>query len=126
MSKRRKTIPNSLLSHYRNLINLRYQHPVLSGDGIQLLKTDHTGVYAALRYNEEDAVVVLINLTGEPIEDYELKLEEALLNDGIYNITLLLGEGKVVPLRVDGGKFSDYVPLKALPPYSTFVMQLTP
>lgn len=100
--------------------------PFHRGDGIQLLKTEHTGVYAALRYNEEDALIVLINLTAEPIEAYELKLEEAVLNNGIFYITLLLGEGEVVPLKVEGGKFSDYVPLEALPPYSTFVMQLTP
>lgn len=118
--------PDSLLSHYRNLINLRHSHSELVGAGIHLLKTKNTGVYAALRYNEEDSLIVLINLTGEPIEDYELKLEEAQLKDGIYNSTLLFGEGEVIPLRVKGGLFSSFVPLKVLPPYSTFVIQLTP
>jgi alpha-amylase len=118
--------PDSLLSHYRALIQLRQSHPALSGDGIQLVNTGHPGVYASLRYNENEALLVLVNLTGEPIEAYVLNLDEDVLNNGTYNVTLLLGKGEIAQLRVDDGKFNDYVPLKVLPPHSTFVMQFPP
>jgi glycosidase len=118
--------PESLLSHYRTLLNLRHTYPALRGDAIQVLKTEHTGVYAALRSNEDQALLVLINLTGEPVEAYALKLEEAVLKNGTYTIALLLGDGEAPPITVEDGKFSDYVPLKVMPPHSTFVMQLTP
>jgi hypothetical protein len=83
-------------------------------------------VYAALRSNEDQALLVLINLTGEPVEAYALKLEEAVLKNGTYTIALLLGDGEASPITVEDGKFSDYVPLEVMPPHSTFVMQLTP
>jgi glycosidase len=118
--------PDSLLWHYRTLIDLRHTHPALGSEAIRLLKTEQTGVYAALRYNDDEALLVLVNLTGEPVEAYELNLEDAVLKNGMYNVTLLLGEGEATPLRVVGGKFSNYLPLITLPPHSTFVMQLTP
>jgi alpha-amylase len=118
--------PDSLLSHYRTLINLRHNHPALSGEAIQLLDTEHSGVYAALRYNGDEALLVLVNLTGGPIEAYGLQLEDAVLTNGTFNITLLLGKGEAVPLRVEDGRISNYIPLNELPPHATFVMQLTP
>jgi hypothetical protein len=65
-------------------------------------------------------------MTGEPVEAYELKLEEAVLKNGIYTIAFLLDDGEPSPITVEDGKFSDYVPLEVLPPHSTFIMQLTP
>ncbi len=118
--------PDSLLSHYRTLIHLRRANPALSGDGIQLLGAGNPGLYAALRYNHGQFVLVLVNLTGEPIDAYTLELDDAVLQDGTYNVNLLLGQGETAPLRVEDGKVSDYLPLKVLPPYSTFIMQLIP
>ena len=71
-------------------------------------------------------MLVLVNLTREPIDAYALELDDAVLQDGIYNVNLLLGQGETAPLRVKDGKISGYVPLQVLPPYSTFVMQLSP
>ena len=118
--------PNSLLSHYRVLIHLRQSHPALSGEAVQLVNSGHSGVYAALRYNENEVLLVLVNLTGELIDNYVLNLDDGILKNGIYNVNLLLGKGEIAQLRVDDRKFSDYVPLKELPSHSTFVMQLAP
>jgi glycosidase len=118
--------PDSLLSYYRTLIHLRKTYPALRSDGIRLFGTGHTGVYAALRYNTAQSLLVLTNLTGEPVETYALNLEDPVLENGTYELTLLLGKGEAHPLRVEDGKISAYIPLKALPPHSTFVIQLSP
>ena len=83
-------------------------------------------MYAALRYNENEVLLVLVNMTGELIDNYVLNLDDGILKNGIYNVNLLLGKGEIAQLRVDDRKFSDYVPLKELPSHSTFVMQLAP
>jgi hypothetical protein len=71
-------------------------------------------------------VLVLINLTGETVQEYELNLDETTLTDGTYDMTPIFGQGEAAPLTVEGGKFSGYAPYQELPPYSTFVLHLIP
>lgn len=118
--------PDSLLTHYRTLIHLRQAQPALSGEGIQLLDTGHSGVYAALRYNDAAFLLVLVNLAGEQVREYSLTLDEAAMEDGTYSLTSLLGQADESSLTVEAGKISEFVPVHSLPAHSTFILQVSP
>lgn len=59
--------PASLLSHYRNLIRMRNAIPALKDGAIQEYATDQPGITAYVRWTEDQAVLVVHNLTGSPL-----------------------------------------------------------
>jgi alpha-amylase len=113
--------PNSLLSYYHSLIALRSQHPAIYGPGIKLVTTNNIGVYAALRFSQNEKILVLTNLTGSPISDYSLGLKTTLLQDGSYQLKPLFGAEVPSDLTISGGAFNNYTPLTSLPPFTTLV-----
>jgi glycosidase len=118
--------PDSLLSHYRNLIHLRDNHEALRIGEWSEVKTVNSRVYAALRYTENEIMLVVINLSSQEQTDYALTLEEGPLS-GEPTATLLMGEGEITaPTITESGGFTDYKPLSTLPPHSTTIIQLTP
>ncbi len=118
--------PDSLLSHYRNLIKIRNQHPAIRYGSISSLSTNNTGVYAALRVSEKETILILINLTNNPINNYVLSLQTASLPDGSYQISPVLGTGMGPGIIISGGKFINLQPLAELTPYSTYILQIIP
>lgn len=89
--------PASLLSHYRSLIALRAQHPALGvGGSLVPMEASVPGVYAVLRHDQTsgESVVVVSNLTGDPVADVRLSLAEGPLC-GTPVAAVLLGD--VVP-----------------------------
>ena len=62
--------PNSLLNHYRSLINLRINHQALRTGNISLLETGNSGVYAALRSEGDEFILIVVNLKGIAISEY--------------------------------------------------------
>jgi alpha-amylase len=116
--------PASLLNHYRKLLALRSQHPALSEGSLALLSTNIPGVYAALRISSSEVILVVVNLTNQPLTDYALSLEDPALVDGSYALVNLLGSGQAAPLTVTGGMFDNFKPLPELAPSSTNVFQL--
>jgi alpha-amylase len=64
--------PASLLSHYRALIAIRNAHPALRTGSLVFIPTGKTSVYALLRVEGEDKILVLINLDAKPNSDYAL------------------------------------------------------
>jgi alpha-amylase len=118
--------PDSLLSHYQQLIRLRQEHPALRAGDMDLVDSDAQPVYAFLRYTDEEAVLVVINLSSEPVGDYALALERGPLS-GACGVTLLLGEGEVsAPVVNAEGGFDGYKPLPTLPPRSSTIIRLAP
>lgn len=117
--------PASLLSQYRSLILLRSQHAALRVGDLSLLTTGNLVLYAILRHSQQEAVLVLINLSGSPIHDYALSAAQSSLPAGTYTLSPLLGTGAFAPLTVnsDGG-FSQVMPLPEIPPYATLILQL--
>ena len=118
--------PASLLAHYRKLIALRNANSALRSGGLSLLATGNTGVYAALRYDPGQAILVIVNLTGKPVSAYSLDLTENVLKDGSHTLTDLFGGQSVTSLSVTGGKFSAFKPLKSLAGYGTYILQVGP
>jgi glycosidase len=116
--------PASLLNHYRALIHLRNEHPALRTGALQLVESSDRGVYSFLRYADDETLLIVVNLSKEPITDYTLTAVEGLLN-GTPGAELLLGEGDVAaPTLNEAGGFTDYTPLAALPPQSSVIIRL--
>jgi len=116
--------PNSLLSQYQVLTSLRSQYPALRTGKTYLLETGNTGIYAILRSDGIEHILVLVNLKGTSISDYGLSLKENILPDGMLNLETLFGSAEGSQADIVDGKFSDYKPLGELPPYSAYLFQL--
>ncbi|MCI0555852.1 MAG: alpha-amylase [Anaerolineae bacterium] len=120
------TDPNSLLSVYRALIQLRNSHAALRVGHYHFIETDNKAAYASLRISSEEAVLVLINLSSEPVSDYTLNLEESPLA-GDYVIAPLLDPGQFAsPTITPQGGFENYQPLPEIPPHGRFILQFQP
>jgi len=116
--------PASILSHYRALIQARNQHSALQVGDLSLVATENDQLYSILRVSSEEAVLVLVNLSGEPVDDYALSLGASSLREGNYSPQLLIGNGTSAPLGTDNsGGFYQYVPLSEIPPYATFLIK---
>ncbi len=113
----------SLLSHYRDLIRLRNTHPALQQGTFTAVKSASSHVYSFLRQSYEETLLVVINLSGDPVSDYGLSLAGGLTGE---TGTLVEGAGELTQPEVDtNGAFSGYLPLAELAPYSLTVIQFT-
>jgi glycosidase len=119
--------PASILSHYRDLILLRNQHAALRVGDLSVLTTGNNALYAILRVSQQEALLVLVNLSGSPVSSYALSVAQSSLAEGTCTPYPILGEGEFAPLTADAsGGFSQYVPLPEIPPYATIILQLQP
>ncbi|MFZ5903964.1 MAG: alpha-amylase family glycosyl hydrolase [Chloroflexota bacterium] len=119
--------PASLLSHYRALIAMRTSHSALRTGNTLIFETANKGLFASLRVDGTEAILVLVNLTEAPISDYALSLKSSPLEPGQYDLLSLLGGGEFSPLSVnEGGKVTGFVPLVEVPAYATLILILSP
>jgi alpha-amylase len=117
---------DSLLSHYRRLIDIRSQHAALRVGDTFIVDGGNRAVFAALRVSKHEAVLVLINLGNTEIGDYSLNLVKSPLA-GTYTPAAILGEGELARITVNGrGGFKTYKPLAKLAAFGSYLIQLTP
>ena len=117
--------PASLLSHYRRLIHLRNAHSALRRGRLTAVESSQRGVYAFLRHDDEQTLLVVINLDDEPATGFELSLDETDLSLG--NVSLPYGSGAVAtPLINPQGGFDGYQPVEALAPQSLIIVEFQP
>lgn len=117
--------PNSILSHYRSLIQIRNQHSALRVGTMGMVNTGSGGLYSILRESEEETVLILINLSEETISDYALSLESSGLSAGSYSPSIILGEGTALPVTINSaGGFFQYTPFPEIPAYTTVIIKL--
>jgi glycosidase len=114
--------PDSLLNHYRALIALHKAHPALQTGNLVLLETGNTAVYAILRRDGDETILVTVNLSDKPVSGYQLSLVDSLLPDGAHSMNVIFGSGNASSLQVSGGKFAAYQPKAELAPFETLVM----
>lgn len=118
--------PNSLLSTYRSLIQLRNAHAALRVGDTYLIETGNRSVYAILRISQEETILVLLNLSSKTVSDYQLNIEQSPLT-GEYEIIPILYDSEFSsPTITEGGRFENYQPISEIPPYARFVLQLQP
>ncbi len=115
---------NSLLNTYRALINIRQAHAALRTGEVVLLETSNPGVYAILRGNADELLLVLVNLTGKPVSEYGLSLGDAVLRNGTFSMETLFGTEKAASLTVAGGVFDGFQPVPSLQPHEIHIFQI--
>lgn len=113
----------SLLAHYRRLIHARNAHPALRTGTLRDVPAGDPRIYAFLREAPGETLLVVINLSGAPVEDYALRWTPgAALPTRAEEV---LGGGPAAPLPpADPTGEVVYRPLAVLPPYTTWILRL--
>ena len=118
------TDPDSLLSSYRSLVQLRNNHIALRIGDFGPVESGSSTVLTFLRVHEDEVVLVVINLGLKPVSGLTLSLAEGPLS-GKFTGYVLLGTGEPRTLTADAqGGFSAYQPAAELPAYSSLIIQL--
>lgn len=116
--------PNSLLSLYRSLIQLRNKHAALRVGDFYSVRSDNFNLLPFLRVSQEETLLVLINLSEKPASGFTLSLDLGPLK-GNYRAYLLMGEGKLSGLKANtNGGFDAYQPLAEIPANGLVIIQL--
>ncbi len=115
--------PDSLLSTYRTLIRLRDSTPALDHGDTVLVDSGSEHLISYLRSEGSDLVLVVLNLSEDPVSDYELSLASGPLGESAGAVALV-GPAATPPEVVDGG-FDGYVPIDSVPGYGALVIDLS-
>ncbi len=115
--------PESLLSHYRTLIQTRNQNHALRIGGLFELPTSDRRIYAFLRYTDKQNLLVLINMSKDPIQDYVLCLKDGPLITGSAK-EIFQDLEITAPILNSAGGFDKYKPVDILDPYTTYIIEL--
>jgi glycosidase len=119
------TDPDSLLSHYRQLIRVRNDHVALRTGSLLPLETACRPVYSYLRQHEEEAVLVILNFADGDQTGCTFSLARSPVAPGTYAVRQLLTDEGADALTVgEGGGFSGYVPFETLSPTQGYVLLL--
>jgi alpha-amylase len=116
--------PNSLLNYYQELISLRNDHPALSIGQYDKVTASNRGVYAALRVDEKESLLVVTNMSKDKISDYKLSWVGTVLPDGKYTLTALLGAGEPSTLVISNHGAVEYQPIPVLLPFTTYIFKI--
>jgi alpha-amylase len=117
---------NSLLAHYRALIQLRADVPALRvGEGYKV-KSTNPAVLALLRATDEQRVLVITNLGEAGIGDYALSMESGPLSAGAsYTPNGIWGDGPFASFTASqNGGFENFQPTGGLSPGQTLIVEL--
>ena len=67
--------PNSVLNHFKKMVQLRKDRPVLIYGDYELLQPEHPEIYAYTRKTDKESVLVLLNFTQK---DSEIELPDSM------------------------------------------------
>jgi glycosidase len=116
---------DSLLNHYRSLIHLRNQYSALQTGAYLPFISSCRQVYANLRITEDQALLVIANISRQELEACKLSIEVSPLS-GVYDLELLFGEGNFEPITFQAsGALLDYQLPNPLAPYKSYIFKLT-
>ena len=120
------TASASLLSLYRHLIRLRLSKSALGSGDVVPLDATHESVAAYLRRDGDGIVLVVANLSALPVSGAALTSSGGVLRPGEYVARRLLqpGAANVVPIAADG-RLRGYVPVPALAPFESWILELS-
>lgn len=130
-----RTDPGSLFNWYRRLIHLRSRHRSLTARddreqaSYRQLLTNNRDIYAYLRHTEDaDPIMVIINLSDRPVEDYNIRTTHSSIEPGRYRVQDLLqapDQGECANLRVRSrGRIMSYRPMLQLDPNKGYLLLL--
>jgi alpha-amylase len=116
--------PNSLLSLYRDLIQIRNDHVALRIGDYYLVRTDNLSILPFLRVSKDETVLVLINMGEQLASGFSLSLNQGPLK-GSYHAYLLYGLGKLEDVSANSnGGFDKYRPIAEIPANGIVIIQL--
>jgi alpha-amylase len=114
---------DSLLSHYRDLIRVRSNHYALRTGVYVPVTTFDNNLFAMLRVEERETVLVLVNLSGETITDTRMEWGQSTIT-GVLNPYVLMGQGNFATLTTgEDGSIRDFQPLSEIPPHANIIIQ---
>ncbi len=76
---------NSLLRHYKKLIQIRNSIPALQTGKYSALSTSHEALYSFVRALPKDTALVIINLSDTQRENVEIHLSDVVTESGSYS-----------------------------------------
>jgi glycosidase len=116
---------DSLLNHYRALIRLRSAYSALRTGSLITLQSQDFYVYAYLRLDEQHTLLIVHNLSDQPVTDYGLSLRAGPLEPGTYRAHELLSDIRAADLVVgEKGALQDYLPFPELQPNQSAILVL--
>ena len=115
---------SSLLNHYRTLIHLREAHPALRSGDMLFVESSNPQVFAFLRQGEEEKMLVVVNLSDQPVNDVTLSLASGPLENQYQAKDLLGGQGLAGLKANAAGGFNAYTPLPTVEPYQGLIIDL--
>jgi glycosidase len=118
--------PDSLLEHYRALIQLRKKYSTMQTGDLIPLKSNKPAVYSALRMDKNGTFLILANLSDEAITDYNIALKDAGLAESAYSVETVFGADQAIGPERSGEAFPEYKPFESLAPYAMYVLKLNP
>jgi glycosidase len=98
--------PNSLLSLYRSLIQIRNNHAALRVGDFYSVRSDNFSILSFLRVSKEETLLVLINLSEKPVSGFNLSLNQGPLS-GKYHASIILGEGKLMGVNANSNTINN-------------------
>ncbi len=117
--------PDSLLSHYKELIRLRSAFGALRTGRLGEVMSGARTVYTYGRHGEDEDILVVHNLGAEAVSEYALQMRAGPITPGTYKVYDLLGEAWAADLIVgENGAFEGYVPFAELKPMTSTILLL--
>jgi len=117
----------SLLNAYRRLIQARTTHPALAHGDFTPLESGDPNVFAFLRQDGEQRVLVLVNLGNEPADPLPYTAPAGALSPGAYTAPDALGSPGEISVQIDAaGVVTVTSSAGPLPAKTGLVLPLTP
>jgi glycosidase len=114
----------SILAMNRRLIHLRSRVPALGTGKLVPLSASADGVAAYLRRAGDQAVLVVANLTNQPLDSVTLSSDVGTVPPRRWALRGLVGATAAAPLIVgNDGRMDNYVPLSQLAPLEGYVFE---
>ncbi len=108
------------------MIQLRNKYFTLQTGDLIPLKSNKPAVYAALRVDENGTFLILANLSGEAIIEYNIALDAAGLAESITSVETVFGADQAKGSEGSGEAFQKYQPFENLNPYTMYVLKFNP
>ncbi len=117
--------PDSLLSHYRTMIDLHLSQPALA-HGTTIILDSPSPVAGFIRQSGDQTLLIVINFDDEAVPAPELSGIVEGLVPGDYDLVPLLGSAVTAPLTVGAkNEIEDYTGISELAPVSGYIFELT-
>ncbi|MEH0153464.1 alpha-amylase family glycosyl hydrolase [Limibacter armeniacum] len=115
--------PNSFLSLYRNLIQVRKSEMALKRGDYQTVNTSSNSIYSFMRKYNDEVIIVMLNLSANQQDNVSFSISGTQIPDENYVMTDLLGQGNV-NVNVSGGDINGWVPFSSIAGNSFYILKL--